>query len=226
MLIAALAPILCAVAAPAFAQNDLSTIGISAPVSACAMTSTETVTVTLFNYGSTLPAGTSFNVAYFVNAGAPVVELLTLGTALISNSRLNYTFTTQANLSVPGSYSVVAMVALAGDINPTNDALMAAPVLNSAPSVGGIVSGVSGPTLSGNQTLSGHTGSVLGWQQSDDGGFRWRRLANSTTVQAFDQLREHTQFRALVGNGPCAPTLSAPHTVLSSDPLFYSGFEP
>lgn len=97
---------------------------------------------------------------------------------------------------------------------------------NWANSVGGTVSGPAGPTLSGTLTLSGHTGAVLEWQQSDDAGQRWRRLSKTATAQAFAMLREHTAFRALVRNGPCAPALSTAQLVLSSDPIFYSGFEP
>jgi hypothetical protein len=117
-------------------------------------------------------------------------------------------------------------VSLAGDVSPANNSFTGYMVTNSATSIGGSVSGMGGPTLAGSVSLSGHAGDVIEWQQSDDGGFRWRRLSNTTTTQAFDQLREHTQFRALVRNGICAPALSSSHLVLSSDPIFYSGFEP
>jgi hypothetical protein len=227
MCFARIAGALLAVAAlPAIAQNDLAVTNILAPQSGCALTATENVSMRVFNYGSTLPAGTSFNAVYTINAGASVVELITLASPMTSNSALTYTFTTQANLSTPGSYTFDARVALAGDISLANDTFDGFVVTNSAPSVGGSVSGTSGPTLSGSLSLSGHTGSVIEWQQSDDGGLRWRRLSNTTTTQDFDLLREHTQFRALVSNVPCAPALSSPQLVLSSDPIFYSGFEP
>lgn len=47
-----------------------------------------------YSYGAALPAGTLFNVAYIINAGAPVTELPTLASNLQSNSALDYTFTT------------------------------------------------------------------------------------------------------------------------------------
>jgi len=221
------AAVLLAVAAmPAIAQSDVAVTGILAPQGGCALSATENVSLRIFNYGSTLPAGTSFNAAYTISAGTPVVELITLASPLMSNSVLIYSFTTQANLSTPGSYTFDATVSLTGDISPSNDAFAGHVVTNSAPSVGGSVSGTSGPVLAGSVSLSGHTGAVIEWQQSDDGGLRWRQLSNTTTTQGFDQLREHTQFRALVRNGSCAPALSSAQLVLSSDPIFYSGLEP
>ncbi|HEY4282810.1 MAG TPA: hypothetical protein VGM62_07050 [Chthoniobacterales bacterium] len=113
------------------AQNDLSIVKITSPVSGCGLTATENVTVRVFNYGNTLPAGTSFNISYTINAGAPVTELITLASNLTSNSTLTYTFLTQANLSVPGTYTFDATVAIAGDVSPANDALTGYIVANS-----------------------------------------------------------------------------------------------
>lgn len=194
------------------AQNDISVIAINAPVSSCAMTATENVTIRIFNYGPNLPAATSFNVSYTINAGAPVVEMVTLAAPLLSNSTLNYTFTTQANLSVPGSYTFDAATALAGDVNPTNDAFTGYIVVNTAASVGGTISGGTNVCISGNSgvlTLSGHTGNVLRWEYSVDGGTTWINISNTTTTQAYSNLTVPTQYRAVVQNGSCATATSA-----------------
>jgi len=213
-------------ALPAYAQNDLAVVDILAPNSGCGLSATENVSIRIFNYGSTLPAATTFNASYTINAGMHVIEMITLPNPLTSNSAFNYTFVTQANLSVPGSYTFDATVSLAGDVSPGNNSFNGYVVTSSAASVGGNVSGTGGPTLTGSMLLSGQAGNIVEWQQSDDGGSRWRRLSNTTTTQAFDQLREHTQFRALVLNGICPAALSSTHLVLSSDPIFYSDFEP
>lgn len=194
------------------AQNDISVIAITAPVSGCALTSTENVTIRIFNYGPTLVAGTAFNVSYTINAGGPVTELLTLGANLLSNSTLNYTFTTQANLSVAGTYTFTATTALAGDVNPTNDAFTGYTVVNTAPSVGGTIAGGTNVCLSGNSgvlTLSGHTGSVLRWEYSTDGGSTWINISNTTTSQAYLNLTVPTLYRAVVQNGSCATANSS-----------------
>ncbi|MEO5641734.1 MAG: gliding motility-associated C-terminal domain-containing protein [Bacteroidia bacterium] len=196
----------------ALAQNDLSVISITAPVDGCALTSTESVTIKVFNFGNTLPAGTSFNVSYTINAGAPVTELVTLGVTLLSNSTLNYTFTTQANLSTAGTYNFDATVSLAGDINPTNNAFNGYMVTNTAPSVGGSVAGgtnVCITTNSGVLTLSGHTGSILRWEYSTDGGSTWVNISNTTTTQSYNNLTVPTLYRAVVQNGTCSIANSA-----------------
>ncbi|HLG03644.1 MAG TPA: hypothetical protein VI731_08625, partial [Bacteroidia bacterium] len=91
--------------ASAMAQTDLSVTAINAPVSGCALTATENVTIRIFNFDATLPAGTMFDVSYTINAGVPVVETVTLAVPLTSNTAMNYTFTTQADLSIPGTYT-------------------------------------------------------------------------------------------------------------------------
>ncbi|MEO6687727.1 MAG: hypothetical protein ABIS07_11300 [Dokdonella sp.] len=215
----------CSVVADANAQ-DLSVVAIEAPQSACAPVGIENVTIRVFNYGPTLPAGSAFNASYTINAGAPVTELVVLGSSLLPNSNLAYTFTTQANLSVPASYTFNATVTLSGDSNPFNDAYIGWNVTTSAASDGGTAAGPGAPVLAGTVTLTGQIGEILEWQQSEDGGARWRRLANAGATLPFAMLYRDTVFRARAGNGLCAPVLSNAVLVVSSDPIFHSGFEP
>lgn len=207
-----IALLLAAIAAPAAAQNDVSVTAIVSPQSGCALTATEPVTIRLFNYGATLPAATSFNVSYAINSGAPVTEIITLGSALTSNTAFTYTFTTQANLSVPGAYTFNATVSLAGDVSPANNAFTGYVAVNSAPSVGGTVA-ASPPASSGTLTLSGNTGNVVQWEESDDGGLRWFVVSNQSTTLGFANLRTATKFRARVRNGDCPDALSSIATV-------------
>ena len=199
-------------AAHANAQ-DLSTVAVAAPQSGCALGSSETVTVRLFNYGSNMPAGMTFNVAYTVNAGAPVVETAVLGSTLLMNSTFTYTFATPANLAVPGTYTLDATVSLPGDINPANNAYTGWIVTNAAASAGGAISAPGAPGSSGTLSLNGAIGDVVQWEESDDGGLRWYALANATTTQDYAGLRAPAQFRARVRNAPCAEALSNTVTV-------------
>jgi len=205
--------------------QDVSVTAITAPNSGCALTATENVTIRMFNFGPTLTAGTSFNVSYTINAGAPVTELLTLGANVLTNSTFFYTFTTQANLSVPGSYTFDATCALPGDINPSNDAFNGYVVVNTAASVGGTVSGgtnVCTGSNSGNLTLSGHTGNVLNWEYSIDGGGTWISISNTTTTQSYLNLTVPTRYRAKVQNGACAIATSS-QAIMTIDPLTVAG---
>lgn len=192
--------------------QDLSVTGITAPVSGCGLTATENVTIRIFNFGSNLPAGTSFNVSYTINAGAPATEMVVLGSTLLSNSTFIYTFVTQANLSTPGSYTFDATVSIAGDINPTNNAFNGYSVVNTAPSVGGTISGGTNVCISGNSgvlTLGGETGSVTRWEYSTDGGITWINISNNTTTQSYSNLTIPTKYRAQVQNGACASAVSS-----------------
>lgn len=188
-------------------SQDLSVTAITSPVSGCALTSTENVVIRVFNYGPNLPAASTFNVDYTINGGPPVTELVTLAATLLTNSTYTYTFTTQADLSVPGGYAFTSSVTIAGDINTSNDQFTGYNVTNTAASVGGSISGGTNVCISGNSgvmTLSGHTGNVLEWQRSTDGGVTWISLGNTTTTQSYTNLTVPTQFQTLVQNGSCA----------------------
>ncbi|MBL8298362.1 MAG: hypothetical protein JNN30_08450 [Rhodanobacteraceae bacterium] len=187
--------------------QDIGVTAITAPVGGCALTANESVTIVLYNYGPTLTAGSSFNVWYSINAGAPVPEMLTLASNLLTNSRLAYTFTTQANLSTPGSYTFDATATLVGDINPTNNATTGYAVTNWATSVGGTLT--TPPVGSaGTLTLTGYTGQVVQWEQTDDIGARWFVLSNTSATQTYASLRAPARFRARVRNGLCGEAVS------------------
>ena len=211
--------------ASALNAQDISVIAITSPVSGCALTSTENVTIRIFNYGPTLVAGSSFNVSYTINGGLPVTELLVLGANMLTNSTLNYTFTTQADLSVPGSFTFDATCALPGDVNPGNDAFTGYLVTNTAASVGGTVTGPGSVCFSGNSgnlTLAGQTGNVLRWEYSTDGGFTWINVTNTTTTQPYNNLTVPTQYRAVVQNGGCATAFSSVASI-TIDPATVGG---
>lgn len=199
-------------AAPVWAQNDLSMTAIVQPVSGCALSATENVTLRLFNNGNTLPAGSAFSVSYTIDSGVPVTEMIVLGSNLLSNSTLTYTFTTQANLSTPGAYTFDATVSLAGDVNPANNGFSGHVVENSAPSNSGTLSGPASGSA-GVLTLSGNIGAVLQWEESPDT-LRWFKLANTTTSQSFSGLAATTHFRARVVNGLCPGAASNVVTVV------------
>ena len=186
------------------------------PVSGCALTSTENVTIRIFNFGSNLPAGTAFNVSYTINGGAPTTELVVLGSTLLTNSSLAYTFTTQANLSVPGNYTIVATVNLPGDINPVNNAFTNYSVTNSAGSVGGTINGSATACASGNSgtlTLTGFTGQILRWEYSNDNGNTWYYISNTANTQDYLNLKTTTRDRAVIQNNNCGTVFSATATI-------------
>ncbi len=190
----------------------------SAPVSGCSLSSSEAVTVNIACLGSNLPAGTTFDVTYTINAGAPVTESVMLVSTLLASSVYTYTFTTNANLSVAGTYDIDATVTLTSvaDINATNNVYSNYMVTSDAASVGGLVTGgtnVCYNSNSGNVNLTGQTGTVLNWEYSTDGGVTFINISNTTTSQSYSNLTVPTLYRAVVKNASCPSATSASATM-------------
>ncbi|MBN4051323.1 gliding motility-associated C-terminal domain-containing protein [bacterium AH-315-M05] len=91
--------------------------------------------------------------------------------------------------------------------------------------VGGIVFSnatvCSGSNI-GTLTLTGHTGNVLYWEYSTDGGITWTNIANTTTLQSYNNLTTTTIYRALVESGICPDSYSTPATI-TVDPVSVGG---
>ncbi len=204
--------------------QDVSVIAITAPVSGCSLSAASVVTVNVKNIGLTDLSGTPFSVSYTINGGGPVTEAVSFP-FFAPNTTVSYSFTTVADLSAAGSYTFTAYSTLASDINTTNDATTGYVVTCSAASVGGTVSGgtnVCKSVNSGTLTLSGHTGSVTGWEYSTDGGITWISISNTTTTQSYNNLSVQTKYRADVQNGSCAATTSTIAT-MTIDPTTVPG---
>lgn len=98
------------------APDDIGVTSIDAPNSGV-LTANEDVIVTINNFGSN--DITNPPLQYQIDGGAAVVEMYS-GTIMAGMSA-SYTFTTQADLSVPGTYVIDAKTNLAGDSNTAND---------------------------------------------------------------------------------------------------------
>jgi gliding motility-associated-like protein len=165
-----------------------------------------------------------FNVSYSINGGPAVVEMVAAPN-IPANTSFIYTFVTQADLSVPGTYTIDATVTLPGDPTPGNNTYTGYVVNSIAPSVGGTISGPSSVCVtgnSGNLTLTGNTGNVLRWEYSTDGGSTWINITNTTTTQAYSNLTVPTLYRAVVQNGSCTPANSTPFSI-AIDPATVGG---
>ncbi|MCB9189000.1 MAG: T9SS type A sorting domain-containing protein [Flavobacteriales bacterium] len=99
-----------------FADNVGAT-AITSPSGTGSFTSTETVTITIENFGTSTQ--TSIPVAYQINGGTVVAE--TYNGSITAGGSDTYSFTTTADLSNLGSYTIVAYTDLSGDSDLTND---------------------------------------------------------------------------------------------------------
>ena len=101
------------------AANDVAVISLDTPVTGI-LTSTETITVTIRNFGEN--SATGFDVSYQVNSGTVITETFT--ETIASNESVQFTFTTTADLSSEGQvYSILSSVTLTGDEDSSNDSI-------------------------------------------------------------------------------------------------------
>ncbi|WP_299682214.1 GEVED domain-containing protein [uncultured Dokdonia sp.] len=95
--------------------DDIGVTAITSPVSG--MLGVEDVTINITNFGGV--AQSNFEVQYILDSEAPVVETFTGNVP--ANSTVSYTFTTQADISVAGTHTIVSRTNLTGDQDPSND---------------------------------------------------------------------------------------------------------
>lgn len=60
-------------------------------------------------------------------------------------------------------------------------------------------------TNSGTITLTGHTGTIIRWETSTDGGITWVPLANTSTTYTYTNLAVTTLYRVVVQSGSTCP---------------------
>ncbi len=97
-------------------SNDVGVVSINSPVTG-GLTDSETVSVTLFNYGSS--SASNFDVSYQIDGGTMVTETYT-GT-LAPNAYATFTFATTANMSAYNTYFLNTESGLVNDEDPGNN---------------------------------------------------------------------------------------------------------
>jgi len=91
--------------------------------------------------------------------------------------------------------------------------------------VAGIVSGtttVCTGTNSGNLTLTGNTGNVLGWVYSINNGTTWVPISNTSNTLPYSNTTQTTWYKAIVRSGICN-TDSTNTAIVSVDPISNGG---
>lgn len=97
---------------------DLGVIEIVSPNSDCGLSSTESVSVKIANYGTAQQS--SFPVAYSINGGTSFTTE-TVNSTILPGDTLTYLFTATTNLSTAGVYDLVSMTKLSTDADLSND---------------------------------------------------------------------------------------------------------
>ena len=107
-------------------DNDLSIISIDNPNTACGLSNAENVMVSIRNNGCAvdLMSGDTINVAFQVDGGTIVNELITLASTFAAGDTITYTFTATADLSVVGMHNVSAWINYYMDPQTNNDSII------------------------------------------------------------------------------------------------------
>jgi gliding motility-associated-like protein len=98
--------------------------------------------------------------------------------------------------------------------------------------VAGQITGTSAPLCSGDNSgvleIESHSGDIVRWERSSDGGASWEIINNSSDVQPYNGLLRNTLFRTLVGSGVCPAVYTgvAALTVHSKPLAIFSSSDP
>ena len=162
--------------------TDPGVIAISTPISGCFLNQ-ETITVEIENFGSDTLR--NFQLKYLVSPGGAVVNEAYAGPAIPPGETGTYTFSTQADLSATGTYTITAYSELASDTESSNDTSIVS-VTHEIPVVAPLsedletfVVGVPGTLMNGWINLGGN--------DSD-----WRVNAGSTSSSGTGPAFDHT----------------------------------
>jgi gliding motility-associated-like protein len=188
--------------------QDIGVVAKLSPNSGCQLGSNMTVTVQIFNFGTTFTS--PFDVSYQIDGNTPVTETVNLGTFNASSS-YSHTFATDADLSIPGTYVMKFYTTLTGDGNNINDTITSS-IVNDPATVGGTLPAdfsVCELSNSGTLNLTGYTGTILDWEITTNGGVTWTGLSNTTDSEDYLNLTQATGYRAVLKSGSCPQDYSS-----------------
>jgi len=100
--------------------NDLAALNTTAPTAYCGIT-LDTIRMTIVNVGTS--AQSSYSATYSIDGGTTWITPENITTTLNPGDTLDYTFTTLADFSTPGTYDVLTAVILTGDGDNSNDTI-------------------------------------------------------------------------------------------------------
>lgn len=143
-------------------DSDLAVTDVTSPVSGCALGSTETVSIDLFNNSTVAQSG--FTVGYVILGPNADTVTETFAGTIPAGGTSPYTFTATFDASAIGTYNVTAFVQDTGSINNLNDTFTTSFDNNAIPPA---LTGVTDDTICGLDTIcltaSGQPDSITIW---------------------------------------------------------------
>ncbi|MCW2121237.1 Ig-like domain-containing protein, partial [Flavobacterium sp. 7A] len=182
--------------------NKCNTLNVAGVAPNCLCPAAATVTG-----GGTACEGTTVAVRVALLGNAPWSITYTDGTTPTTITGI-LTSPYTINASTTGTYSVSSV----SDKNCTGTATGSAKVTIDPTSVGGKITGaatVCAGTNSTTLTLSGYTGTIIGWESSLDGfTTAGTSIVNTTNTLTATNLTATTSYRAIIKSGLCSSTTS------------------
>jgi hypothetical protein len=175
--------------------TDARLVRFVSPVSACGMTSNETVSVRIANVGGQVING--FTVCYRIGLNTPVCQ--TVATVIPVCDSILHTFSVPADLSVPGQYNFRAYVTAAGDLLPANDTLNNH-IVDNIPVVGTLPYSQNFDVTNGGWTASGVSSS---WAWGVPSGIFIPSAASPTRAWVTNLTGPHNTDEASYLTSPC-----------------------
>lgn len=133
-------------------STDVGVLSIDSPSNGCGLTGTETVCVSIKNFGTA--AVSNFPVVVTLNNGTPVSE--TVSATILPGDTLNYCFTATLNLATAGTYQLASYTTATGDGDNNNDSSFTSvtniPILTTYPYTEDFENGNGGWTAGGNNS--------------------------------------------------------------------------
>jgi len=165
------------------ADDDVGVISLNSPATGCGLSASETVTVTVKNFGDYTQ--TSIPVSYQMNGGTVYTE--TISTTLTSGSTVTHSFATTVDLSAVGNYSFDTWTSLSSDTVTINDGLSNFIVINSN-------SVSTFPWTEDFETfIVGIPGTLMNdWTNETGDDIDWRVHTGSTTSSSTGPTGDHT----------------------------------
>lgn len=135
--------------------------------------------------------------------------------SIITSSSINF-------LNVGDTFSVRAIVESKGAASGCSSVDTSNTVIVNV--IPGVIAGTTGPAATvckesngGDILLKGSSGKIIRWEYSEDSGFTWQTVNNTSTTYNYSNLNITTSFRAVVENGNCGSKASSPTTITVMD---------
>jgi len=192
-----------------YIAQDVGILNMVAPIQECGLTDTETVKVTVKNFGGET-VNTPFDVGYSLNNGV-TWEYQTYSSPITSEQQVEFTFTVPANFSNPGLKYLKFKTILTGDEDATNDVYS---------KLFYVFPTVSYPYLTSFETSTAHwypTGTNSTWQWGNPSGTVINKASDGTKawVTSLNSVYKNEEFSFL--ESPCYNLSAAEYPILAFD---------